>query len=225
MDDVAAGPLERTPTRPRKLSRKSPRMTNRPFSAESVAVVADDLTGSLDTAAPFAERCGPIQVYVTPPDVFSSSKPNSVLVSNTATRQDSAAVAAAKVRQVTRALAASGFSRLFKKIDSTLQGNLGSEIEQMLACSEAKVAVVCPAFAAQGRRLEDGFLRIRDSSAEPLHLPSLIRRQTKWPVEHMGSRQLRELLRNGELAMDLSRIPRSGSWMPWMWRKCSKSRF
>ena len=49
---------------------------------------------------------------------------------------------------------------LFKKIDSTLRGNVGPEIASALAALACDVAVVTPAFPAMGRTVEAGYLRV-----------------------------------------------------------------
>jgi uncharacterized protein YgbK (DUF1537 family) len=63
---------------------------------------------------------------------------------------------------------------VFKKIDSTLRGNLGPEIEATMEACGFSLAVICPAFPAMGRTMKDGWLRIADRSSPALHLPTLL---------------------------------------------------
>lgn len=59
-----------------------------------------------------------------------------------------------------RDLRAAGFDTFFKKIDSTLRGNIGAEVEGALHAPGASVAVVGPAFPAHGRTVERGRARV-----------------------------------------------------------------
>jgi D-threonate/D-erythronate kinase len=63
----------------------------------------------------------------------------------------------------------------YKKIDSTLRGNIGAELEAMLAALGRSHALVCPAFPAQGRGLHNGLL-VAPALAGTIHLPTLLRK-------------------------------------------------
>jgi uncharacterized protein YgbK (DUF1537 family) len=69
---------------------------------------------------------------------------------------------------------------LFKKIDSTLRGHLGAELNALLAVPGLfSAAVVCPALPDQGRTLQCGVLHVhgevqRNASGYPLHLCDLL---------------------------------------------------
>ncbi len=128
---------------------------------ESIGIVADDLTGAIDTAGVFASAG--MATYVS----LSTSAPSpdsvfEVLCVNTGTRYGAATDAARRVREATRALLSSGCSNLYKKIDSTLRGHVAAEIVAMLAAAEAPFAFVVPAFPATGRTQRDGVLYVGD---------------------------------------------------------------
>ncbi len=126
---------------------------------KSLGVVADDLTGAMDTAGAFAARGTPTLVALsdTPlPDGWE------VLCVNTQTRNAPVADVEEPVRLATRSLVQSGYSPLFKKIDSTLRGNVGAEIEAMMAEANAPYAFVVPAFPDTGRTQRDGILYVGD---------------------------------------------------------------
>src|SRR5258705_2340917 len=109
----------------------------------SLTVVADDLTGACDTGSLFAGD-GPVPLAVwpgTPPDAR-------VRVIDTESRTAGRNDAVARVKGATAATRA---ARYFKKIDSTLRGHVGAEIDALMPAAGLGTAVVCPAFPAQGR--------------------------------------------------------------------------
>lgn len=120
----------------------------------ALGIVADDLTGAMDTAGEVATR-GYDTAVVAVPD---ASPPEAMVVAaNTDSRYLPPAAAAAAVRRRVDAL---GATTVYKKIDSTLRGNVGSEVPAALRATAADLAVVAPAFPATGRRTWDGVHRV-----------------------------------------------------------------
>jgi uncharacterized protein YgbK (DUF1537 family) len=115
-----------------------------------LAIVADDLTGACDTGALFAGR-GPVPVVVWPQ---SAGGDHCVRVVDTETRALAASEAAARVASV------AGGGLHFKKVDSTLRGAVGAEIEALMGAIGARTVLLCPAFPAQGRVVVDRVLRV-----------------------------------------------------------------
>lgn len=128
----------------------------------TTGIIADDLTGAVDTAGAFAAHGIPALVRLSPtlkPDVGRWP----ALCYNTRTRNlASADEARAAVRDATLALMALGCRRLYKKIDSTLRGHVGQEIVAALEASGAEYALVAPAFPEAGRTQRDGTLYVGD---------------------------------------------------------------
>jgi uncharacterized protein YgbK (DUF1537 family) len=118
-------------------------------------LIADDLTGACDAAVHFARRGYRTQVHLD-----SHGEETSVLAISTESRD----LNAAELRQVMRGLAQrlpiAQARILFKKIDSTLRGNVGAEIAAALAAFGCEAAVITPAFPAMGRTVEGGYLRV-----------------------------------------------------------------
>ncbi len=134
-----------------------------------VLIMADDFTGACDTGAQFASTGGPCRVVIEDADAPVSGDDAhalrhecpgaSVCVVDTETRHASAAQAAAIVRRVSSAAATdgSGWSGLvYKKIDSTLRGNIAAEIEALARVFPERLLVVAPAFPATGRTTRGG---------------------------------------------------------------------
>ncbi|HBR1200461.1 D-threonate kinase [Serratia nematodiphila] len=121
-----------------------------------VLVIADDFTGANDAGSGLARAGANVHV------LFDSSTPNDaenadVLVISTDSRAMSAADAAYRTAlavQQYQSIAQDGW--LFKKIDSTLRGNPGAEIEAALRTSGKTLALVVPAVPRLGRTTRNG---------------------------------------------------------------------
>jgi uncharacterized protein YgbK (DUF1537 family) len=127
-----------------------------------VTLIADDLTGACDAGALFAGR-GPVGVFVAP--ASPDSEWNTAVV-DTESRGLAPAAAANVVRAAARRLGprlTAGL--LFKKIDSTLRGPIGAELEALLEASGRRTALLCPSFPAQGRAVVEGTLLVNGTPA------------------------------------------------------------
>ena len=122
-------------------------------------VVADDLTGAADAAAPFAmagRRTQLVLGAVTPGEpAWTRRERVEVVALTTESRRLPPAVAAERVGDACRGL---GAAEVFKKVDSTLRGNVHVEVEAAARAVGATEVVVCPAFPAVGRTVVDGTL-------------------------------------------------------------------
>ena len=132
--------------------------------AAFIAIVADDLTGSGDTAVQFVRAGWPTQLSVGRARqalADPAAGRAEVIAVTTHSRPLPAAQAAAVVRDDVAALRAAGVRRLYKKVDSTLRGAFKAEIDAARqAWRDDAVAVVCPAFPATGRTVRDGILYV-----------------------------------------------------------------
>jgi D-threonate/D-erythronate kinase len=148
------------------------------------AILADDLTGAADAGLPFAARGYATNIWIAQDQGVD---PAAVHVYDTASRADSPERAAAKVRRFCDSLTASNCPLIFKKLDSTLLGNLAAEIEAAMEACGFKVALVAPAFPAMGRTLIGGRLHLFGEPSDPPRcLPVLLREQGASGVAHVG---------------------------------------
>jgi len=115
------------------------------MSTQRGLIVADDLSGANDTGHQLATRGYPTTVVT---GEAATVEQESVVVVNTDSRYAAPEAAAERVRS---AVAQYPASFAYKKVDSTLRGNLVAEIEAMLGATESAIAVVAPAFPAMGR--------------------------------------------------------------------------
>jgi uncharacterized protein YgbK (DUF1537 family) len=127
-----------------------------------VAIIADDLTGAMDVAGPFASRGQPTWVVVDDRACTPEQFPGAAVVSiNTASRHLPAAQAARRVRDATRRLIPASTGIVIKKIDSTLRGNVAAESLAMMDALGRPNAIVAPAFPGQGRTVRGGVVHVR----------------------------------------------------------------
>ena len=141
-------------------------MPNSDPPALHVAIVADDLTGAGDTAIQFLRAGWATHLSLGGVDEAlegAAAAPREVeaLAVSTHSRAMPAARAAAAVERAVARLRQAGVRRLYKKIDSTLRGAIRAEIDAACAAWRADaIAVVCPAFPALGRTVQDGILYV-----------------------------------------------------------------
>lgn len=122
-----------------------------------VAIMADDLTGALDTAAPFAMAGLRVAVAVRPSAIAEARAERAdVIAVNTVSRALTAAEAAKVVAATVRVLRDEVPEIVFKKIDSRLKGNVRIEIDAAASGFGLSEIVVAPAVPDQGRFTRGG---------------------------------------------------------------------
>ncbi len=121
-------------------------------------MIADDFTGACDVGIQFAKQGMSTSVILSPTFRIKSSA--AVLVQDTETRNKTKTKAYQKVRDVCRLCKKAGCDVTYKKIDSSLRGNLGAELQALVDVFRSPV-VVCPAYPEYQRTMVDGQLLIR----------------------------------------------------------------
>jgi uncharacterized protein YgbK (DUF1537 family) len=120
-------------------------------------VIADDLTGALDTGVQLAKKGIPTEVRLQGPG-GDPAPDTAVVVVDTESRHVSGEEAFARVREAARWGARSGAAVFYKKTDSTLRGNIGAELAGLSAeCPSDLPLVFAPAFPALKRTTRAGF--------------------------------------------------------------------
>jgi uncharacterized protein YgbK (DUF1537 family) len=117
-------------------------------------LLADDLTGALDTAAELTGLCGAVQVVWDGAVAWQGS-----LALDSGTREASREAAIARLRALAPALGGAGIAYkgiAYKKIDSLLRGHVAAELAACLALGTWAHCIVAPAFPAQRRITRDG---------------------------------------------------------------------
>lgn len=117
----------------------------------SVRLIADDLTGALDTAAEFVGLCGPFDVSWA--DAPANPGAQSLAI-DSGTRERSKAESVEIVGRLAPQL--QGGTIAYKKVDSLLRGAWAAELGACLQSGHWASCVVAPAFDYQGRRTVGG---------------------------------------------------------------------
>jgi D-threonate/D-erythronate kinase len=117
----------------------------------SLRLLADDLTGALDTSAELVGQFGALEVYWSAAAI-APDRPS--LAIDSGTRELSPDQAFAIVRDLAPRLA--NASVAYKKIDSLLRGPWVVELDACLRSGAWDACIVAPAFIQQGRRTING---------------------------------------------------------------------
>lgn len=117
-------------------------------------LLADDLTGALDSAAELTGLCGAVPLRWTDGGAAKGS-----LAIDSGTREAPREAAAARLRALAPALR--GADIAFKKIDSLLRGNVAAELAACIAAGGWRHVALAPAFPAQGRITRGGRVLVR----------------------------------------------------------------
>jgi len=180
-----------------------------------LTVIADDLTGACETGAQFA-AAGLEAVVSVHADGPLDAPPDDagVWVVDTESRHlapDRAVRCVAAAVERGRQLGAGWF---YKKVDSTLRGNVGAELEALMRASRARVLPFIPAYPAAGRTTRGGVQYVEGkpldrtffaddplSPVESSSIPRLIARQSSLSV----------------LVVTADRLPDAGGSEPCIW--------
>ncbi|MDQ0322632.1 uncharacterized protein YgbK (DUF1537 family) [Pararhizobium capsulatum DSM 1112] len=138
-----------------------------------VAIVADDLTGALDTGTPFVEAGLSVAVAVEVDAIAEAlASGTAVVVVNTASRAVSPSEAEERVRQAGEALRSGAPRIVMKKIDSRLKGNVAAESRALAEVFGHSRIILAPAIPDQGRATVDGMVVGRGVD-QPIFVASL----------------------------------------------------
>ena len=119
--------------------------------ANKIAIIADDLTGAADAVVPFLKngwRCGVDWEF----DGRTPTELDAIAL-DTETRELTSEhhdLIAHRVRCAAGYAIAAASSIVYKKIDSTLRGNLALELAALREGLPGRIAIICPAFPDNG---------------------------------------------------------------------------
>lgn len=145
-------------------------------------LIADDLTGGADAGAQFAKR-GLATLLISLKSNegidFSKHTLQDVLVINTDSRGLSPEKAFLKVSNLLNRFDQKLFPIIYKKIDSTLRGNIGYEIDAILKETNGSLCFMAPSYPEQNRTLVGGIMIVGE---KPLALTE-VARNTASPIQ------------------------------------------
>lgn len=122
----------------------------------TLRLLADDLTGALDTAVEFVGLCGPIEIAL---GSEPGAKGKSSLAIDSGTRERSAADAVGIIEQLAPLL--KGADIAFKKVDSLFRGPWAAELAAVFRLGHWRHCILAPAFPHHGRVTRNGRQMLR----------------------------------------------------------------
>lgn len=187
-----------------------------------IGIVADDLTGANATGV-LLNKQGFTSATVVQTDDIDASHAMNALCIDTDSRYAPDEVVIDKVKKATRHFQQWGAKIISKRIDSTIRGKIGLEIDTVLhELGEHSVAVVVGAFPDSGRVCSGGYLLVdgvpvqeTDVAKDPLvgihssYIPGLIANQSQHPVGYIGLDQV--LAKSDALSDSLSAQIKQGN--------------
>lgn len=123
---------------------------------KQIAIIADDLTGASDSGAQFARKGLQTQVFFDIEQISKQEQAMEAIVIDTDSRSVAQEIAYARVKEAALPILRADFPHIYKKMDSTLRGNLGVEIDAVMDVIPFDFAVVAPAFPKIGRTTSQG---------------------------------------------------------------------
>ncbi len=161
-------------------------------------IVADDLTGANDTAVQFRKKGFKTVVLIEPSKLSEATRKYDAVAIDTETRTLKCVEAYRKLKNISNLIREIGFKQIYKKIDSTMRGNIGCELDALIEELGLDAVIVSPAFIENGRIVVGGYLLINGVpvektgfSRDPLnpvktsYVPSILSSQSKHKVCHL----------------------------------------
>lgn len=162
----------------------------------TLLIIADDFTGALDTGVKFAASGASVRVVTDYEYEFGrGGKRVQVLVMDAETRHIRDREAYERVYRIVKRAKEAGVRYIYKKTDSALRGNIGSELAAALDASGSQTLHFLPAFPKMGRTTKQGIhyidgIPVQESvfgkdPFEPVtcsDIPEMIAKQSQVPV-------------------------------------------
>ena len=123
-------------------------------------ILADDLSGALETGAAFRAHGFRVLLPLREGGLATEPDEGIVHVLSTETRNAPADVARAIITRILATQQAAGTRLLFKKIDSTMRGPIGAGLAAIERELSPPLIVVCPANPRVGRTVRNGVLHV-----------------------------------------------------------------
>ena len=159
-------------------------------------IIADDLTGANDTGVQFSKKG-----YNTIVSILEESgniiipDKTDVLVIDTETREVDGKIACQRLRNVLKKLSFSDKDIFYKKVDSTLRGCIGVELEELMNVLEKDICIFTPTLPSHQRITIGGYLIVNGKplglskyysgdlkAGEASFIPFLLKQQTSLSI-------------------------------------------
>jgi uncharacterized protein YgbK (DUF1537 family) len=162
-----------------------------------ICVIADDLTGANDTGVQFAKNGCETMVSILEDKSFKVVVPDDldVMVIDTETREVGEKIARSRIKNILKKLNITKKDIVYKKVDSTLRGNTGAELEEIMTILNRDICIFSPSYPSYQRITVGGHLIVdqkplelseyscyNSTQVENSSIPFLLERQTDFPV-------------------------------------------
>lgn len=165
-----------------------------------IYVIADDLTGANDTGVQFAKKGYNTMVSILDKQSTIIIPDNlDVFVMDTETRELESKAARKRLRDIFKKININKKDIVYKKIDSTLRGNISDEIEEIMNILEKDICIFSPTFPSHKRITIGGYLVVEQKplglseyssnnleQGENSFIPFLLKKQTNFSVGQIG---------------------------------------
>ncbi|MFS0785097.1 four-carbon acid sugar kinase family protein [Shouchella sp. 1P09AA] len=169
----------------------------------NLAIIADDLTGANDSGVQLAKYGLKTAVFFKEDKRYLGD--NDAVVFDTDSRAIRSHEAEKAVSSVTKFLLKQGVTTIYKKIDSTMRGNVGAELVGLQKEYKQDFIIVAPGYPTNGRTVVDGHhylngrklseTEIANDPVTPVlesHLPTLLGEQLRTEVGLITTSELRD---------------------------------
>jgi len=173
-----------------------------------IGIIADDLTGANDSGVQLVKKGLRSSVVFDLHPLSAGQRDMDALIMDTDSRGLNKNEAYEAVQKAALFLKQNGFTHMYKKLDSTLRGNVGVEIEAVTSIFEPDFCIIAPAFPRIGRITKDGIHYLHGVPVADTE----VAKDPKSPVLDSSICQLLEsqtdqkvgLIRTAELGSDLA---------------------
>jgi uncharacterized protein YgbK (DUF1537 family) len=170
-----------------------------------IYIIADDLTGANDTGVQFAKNGHKTWVLILDDELKNIGFENKydVLVIDTETREVEEDIARSKLIKILKEIKVTEGDIIYKKIDSTLRGNVGAEIEEIIKIFNKQFCILSPSFPSLKRVTVGGNLIVQGkplgmsaytdnrSNIAESYIPSILKKQTELSIERIGLNEVK----------------------------------
>ncbi len=193
--------------------------------SNQIGIIADDLTGANDTALQFQKRGVSTNILLDYNEITQFSTETGVWAASTETRNVSPDLACEKIKEAVQSISTSlNIEHFYKKIDSTVRGNIALETLTMVETLEMDAAVIIPAFPSEGRITVGGYHLLRgmpigrtELAQDPhspileSHVPTLLRNQLQDRADLVAHIELKTIMNGaGPILMKINELIKSG---------------
>ncbi len=193
--------------------------------SNQIGIIADDLTGANDTALQFQKRGVNTNIILDYNEITQTSTEMGVWAASTESRNIDVETACQRVEEAVHAISTSlNIEHFYKKIDSTMRGNIGPETLRMIEVLEMDAAVLIPAFPSEGRITVGGYHLLKgipigrtEYAQDPhnpileSHVPTILKNQLKEKEDLVAHIELKTIMNGaGPILMKMNDLIKSG---------------